>query len=290
MFGCLLVHIRLHMNVYSSPSLHNEYLWYDKLWGAFSASSYLVLISFQSCPHHGLDVCRCCSHLVSITYCLQIYNDNKHSKHSWQIFYENIALHCSKSGTICRVHRLWRKENALVGSSDLFSISRPLLKNLEWSEMGSQLQNRLNIAEQKNNLILRESFHWDCLLRFYCWVNPMYHWIHHFIYVRTWFGIHVTPSFDVLFSHRISNFIKVLYWRTCENKHNSLGICIGGKGVCLSAQDPEFSKMSSVLDFDLGGREDLCAGCCTCFKKKWSIKTSMGAANCDQLALVQSEK
>ena len=82
MFGCLLVHIRLHMNVYSSPSLHNEYLWYDRLWGAFSASSYLVLISFQSCPHHGLDVCWCCSHLVSITYCLQIYNDNKHSKHS----------------------------------------------------------------------------------------------------------------------------------------------------------------------------------------------------------------
>ena len=164
MFGCLLVHIRLHMNVYSSPSLHNEYLWYDKLWGAFSASSYLVLISFQSCPHHGLDVCWCFSHLVSFTHCLQIYNDNKHSKHSRQIFYENMALPCSKSGTICRVHRLWRKENALVGSSDLFSISRPLLKNLEWSEMGSQLQNRLNIAEQKNNLILRESFHWDLFI------------------------------------------------------------------------------------------------------------------------------
>lgn len=42
----------------------------------------------------------------------------------------------------------------------------------------------------------------------------------------------------------------------------------GGKGVCLSAHDPEFSEMSSVLDFDQGGREDLCAGCCTCFKKK----------------------
>ena len=40
------------------------------------------------------------------------------------------------------------EKNSFVGSSDLFSISKPLIKNLELSEMGSQDQNRLNIAEQ----------------------------------------------------------------------------------------------------------------------------------------------
>ena len=30
MFGCLLVQIRIHMNLYTS--LHNECLWHDKLW------------------------------------------------------------------------------------------------------------------------------------------------------------------------------------------------------------------------------------------------------------------
>merc|ERR1712032_1343853 len=40
-----------------------------------------------------------------------------------------------------------------------------------------------------------------------------------------------------------------------------------GAGVCLNVLDPEFSKLSPLLDFAAGGREDLCAGCCSCFKK-----------------------
>merc|ERR1712018_286738 len=39
-----------------------------------------------------------------------------------------------------------------------------------------------------------------------------------------------------------------------------------GAGVCLSVLDPEFAKTSDLLDFAAGGREDLCAGCCSCFK------------------------
>ena len=59
-----------------------------------------------------------------------------------------------------------------------------------------------------------------------------------------------------------------LCFKKKECADEGCGEHFGGKGVCLSAHDPEFSKISSVLDFDLGGREDLCAGCCTCFKKK----------------------
>ena len=42
----------------------------------------------------------------------------------------------------------------------------------------------------------------------------------------------------------------------------------GGSGVCLNVLDPEFAKTSRFLDFAAGGREDLCTGCCSCFKKK----------------------
>ena len=42
----------------------------------------------------------------------------------------------------------------------------------------------------------------------------------------------------------------------------------GGAGVCLNVLDPEFAKTSPFLDFEAGGRGELCAGCCTCFKKK----------------------
>ena len=41
-----------------------------------------------------------------------------------------------------------------------------------------------------------------------------------------------------------------------------------GAGVCLNALDPAFAEMSPFLDFTAGGREDLCAGCCSCFKKR----------------------
>ena len=121
-FSTLLENFRIYGNI--APD-------YESLWGfSFYFNSFSKLPSW-------LAGCMC-----------WIYNDNKHSKHSWQIFYENTALPCSKSGTICSAGRLWRKENSFVGSSDLFSISKPLIKNLELSEMGSQDQNRLNIAEQ----------------------------------------------------------------------------------------------------------------------------------------------
>jgi len=41
-----------------------------------------------------------------------------------------------------------------------------------------------------------------------------------------------------------------------------------GAGVCLNALDPDFAEMSPSLDFAAGAREDLCAGCCSCFKKR----------------------
>ena len=78
-----------------------------------------------------------------------------------------------KSGTICSAGRLWRKENSFVGSSDLFSIWRPLIKNLEWSEMGSQVQNRLNIAEQE--ITLTKSFiEIDFFFNLFFWINLKY--------------------------------------------------------------------------------------------------------------------
>ena len=43
----------------------------------------------------------------------------------------------------------------------------------------------------------------------------------------------------------------------------------GGAGVCLNVLDPEFAKTSPFLDFAAVGRDDLCAGCCSCFKKKF---------------------
>ena len=42
----------------------------------------------------------------------------------------------------------------------------------------------------------------------------------------------------------------------------------GGFGVCFNVFDPEFSATSLDIDFTAGGREDLCAGCCSCFKKR----------------------
>jgi len=54
----------------------------------------------------------------------------------------------------------------------------------------------------------------------------------------------------------------------------------GGFGVCLNALDPEFSATSPDIDFTAGGREDLCAGCCSCFKKRCidSVHGSVGFA------------
>merc|ERR1712055_727894 len=40
-----------------------------------------------------------------------------------------------------------------------------------------------------------------------------------------------------------------------------------GAGVCLNVLDPEFAKTSPFLDFEAEVRDDLCAGCCSCFKK-----------------------
>ena len=40
-----------------------------------------------------------------------------------------------------------------------------------------------------------------------------------------------------------------------------------GFGVCLNALDPEFAETSPLLDFQAEVRDDLCAGCCSCFKK-----------------------
>ena len=95
-----------------------------------------ILIRFRNFPHHGLDVCA--EHTtINILNILDKY-------------FMRIRLFLfSKSGTICIAGRFWRIENSFVGSSDLFSIWKPLIKNLELSEMGSQDQNRLNIAEQK---------------------------------------------------------------------------------------------------------------------------------------------
>ena len=96
-----------------------------------------ILIRFRNFPHHGLDVCAEYITTINILNILDKY-------------FMRIRLSLfSKSGTICIAGRFWRIENSFVGSSDLFSIWKPLIKNLELSEMGSQDQNRLNIAEQK---------------------------------------------------------------------------------------------------------------------------------------------
>jgi len=54
----------------------------------------------------------------------------------------------------------------------------------------------------------------------------------------------------------------------------------GGFGICLNAMDPKFAEMSPSIDFSAGGREDLCAGCCSCFKKRCvdSVHGSVGFA------------